>query len=360
MLLKLLNQAQYELLNYPHRKLGYYIARPFKMFAGRDNDPNDKMAYSNAVLAKAMMDYYKKHINTEEAKEIMSVVKRYYGRWAVTGHKIYGLHDAYAGMALIDVHKITNQDKYKDGIDRLFNYVMSVGTDETGALILKNERNKKLDNRYVFAETIGMVCPFLAKYGYTYDNPVATNMAINQINLFLQYGMDEKLVLPYHGYDSSNNMKMGIIGWGQAVGHLLTGMSETLAYISPDSLEYEPLRQAYRRIVDKVEAYQAEGGLYHWQLAAKEGPADTAASAMILYSIGQALENKVIISIHKSRMLRGVDALLACVQEDGSLPGASALAPEFNHYPVVFDAYPWALGPALALMTMVEEDLGEV
>lgn len=351
MLIKMLNQAQYDLLNYPRRGAGFYISRPFKAVAGKNNDPVDRLAYSNSVLAKAMMDYYKKHINSEEAREIMDVVKRYYQRWAFGGKKIYYVDDVYAGMALIDVHEITGDDRYKEFADYIVNWVMEQETDLGGSLFF---RPSKKDN-LVMAETIGYVCPFLAKYGATYSDMNATNMAITLIQNFLANGLDEKLMLPYHGYNSETGMKMGIIGWGQAVGQLMIGMAETLKYLETDRPSYENIRMAFRRIVDKVEAYQLESGLYAWQLPAKDGPVDTAATAMILYALGISLEDKVLIGIHKSRLLRGVEAIKTCIQEDGSLPGAAVPSKEPGTYPMEFGAFPWALGPALSLLVLLEE-----
>jgi len=352
MLLKLLNQAQYELLNYPHKSAGYYLARPFKLLTGRDNDPLDKMTYANASLAKAMLDYYKAHKNSEEAREIINVVKRYYNRFIFQRCKMYSPEDAYAGVALIELYNITGEHKYKDAAEAIMNYLTSLDTDPSGT-IMRNDGKKE---PYIYAETVGMTAPFLAKYGSVFEDLNATNLAVAQLQNFWSFGMDEKLVLPYHGYNYETGIKMGIIGWGQAVGKLMIGMSETLTYLDKDRPSYESIRQNYRRMVDKVEAYQAPGGLYQWQLSAKEGPADTATTAMILYSIAQSLEDKVIIGIHKSRMLRGVDALKMCIQEDGTLPGAAMVSKGFNDYPVEFSNYPWALGPVLSLMVKVEEE----
>lgn len=355
MIIKMLNQAQYELMNYPHRGIGYYLGYPVSSVSGKNKKYKDKMGYPNAVLAKAMMDYYKKHVNSEEAREIMDIVRRYYGRWNLRGKKLYSIEDAYAGMALIDVYRITGEEKYKEWIDRIYSYVMQQETDETSSFITKSKNGSK----YVSVETIGTVCPFLAKYGKVFDDPSAVNMAIIQIENYMSRGMDEKTLLPYHGYDSDSGLKMGIIGWGQAVGRLLNGLSEVLYYMDADKPSYDTIRQYYRRIVDKVETYQAEGGLYHWQLSAKDGPADTAATAQILVSIAQSLEDKVLIGIHRSRMLRGVEAIKACIQEDGTLPGAAMQADGFNNYPVEFGIFPWALGPALSLMVAVEEESTE-
>lgn len=43
--------------------------------------------------------------------------------------------------------------------------------------------------------------------------------------------MDAASGLPYHGFDSDTGVKYGIIGWGRAVGWLMSGISESLAYL---------------------------------------------------------------------------------------------------------------------------------
>ena len=350
MINKLLNKTQYELFSYPHYTVGDYLSRPFKALFSPKSKALDKFGYGNGLLARALMDYYKKNVNTEEGREVFEMVRRYYDRWIIGGCKLRSLADVYSGMALIDIYEITNKEKYKKGLDAIIKYVSLYETDEMGALLYHPEKKDKL----ICVDTIGYVCPFLAKYGAKFDDVDATSIAVTQIQAFLQNGMDEKLLIPYHGYDAETGIKYGIVGWGMAVGRLLTGMSELLNYMEPDNGNYELIKQAYRRIVDKVETYQTEGGLYNWQLCAKDGPADTGATALILYSIAQSLDNKVLIGIHKSRMLRGFEALKMCVQEDGTLPGASCDTDEFNIYPIDFDGYPWALANMLSLYVMNE------
>lgn len=347
----MLNQAQYELMNYPRMGAGYYLAKPFRDIFGVQYSHKDRMAYPNALLAKALMDFYKKNVNTEEGREVFELVKRYYDRWIFGGARIRGLEDIHAGMALMDMHRITGSEKYKNAADKLLAYLMSSETDETGSLISKNGKQ----DGYVYADTLGFVCPFLAKYGKEYMDMNAASMAISLLQNYMEFGMDNKLILPYHGYDRNTGMKYGIVGWGLATGRLMMGFSEVLYYTDPAKLGYEEVRQAYRRIVDKVEAYQLDNGLYAWQLTSRDGPVDTATTAMILYSIAQSLTDRVLIGIHKSRMLRGAEALKKCVQEDGTLPGASAECRGFNEYPIDFGSYPWALGPALSLFIMAED-----
>lgn len=349
-MLEMVKQAEKQLLEYPKRGASYGIKRVIKMIVGRSVEPKDKINWPNGLLAKSLADYYDANKNSEEAREILEVLKKYYSRWIRQNHKMYYLDDAFSGMALIDLHQITGEEKYKKAADAIAQYLFHHETDEAGSLPYR----PKQGNDYIFADAIGMVCPFLCKYGATYGDINAVNLAVTQIQNFIDFGMDAKTGLPYHGYHYESGVKYGIIGWGRAVGWLMIGMSETLAYMEPTRPSYEPIKQAYRRMVDKVEAYQLEGGLYSWQLGAKEGPVDTSATAMILYAIARSLETKVLIGIHKSRMVRGRDALWVSVKE-GQIYGCLAECQGFSMYPQVYGAYPWSLGPALSLFVMTQD-----
>ncbi len=346
-MLEMVKEAEYELLHYPKRSK---LKRGMKTLAGRKQEPADKINWPNGLLAKSLVDYYMQNKNSEEARIIIKYLQKYYDRWIKKGCKMHYLDDAFSGMALIDLHAITGEEKYKKAADAMFHYLMEHETDRAGSFPYRPKQ--KTD--YIFADGIGLVCPFLCKYGSTYQDINALNLAVMQIQNFISKGMDEKTGLPYHGYHYESGVKYGIIGWGRAVGWLMIGMAESLAYMEQSNPSYEVIKQAYRRIVDKVEAYQLEGGLYSWQLGAKEGPSDTSATAMILYAIARSLDTKVLIGIHKSRMMRGREALWNCVKE-GKIYGCLAECHGFSMYPQVYGAYPWSLGPALSLFVMTKE-----
>ena len=349
-MLEMVKEAEYELLHYPKRGPGFFLKRAIKMVAGQKQAPIDKVNWPNGLLAKALADYYMKNKNSEEERIILECLTKYFDRWISQGCRMYYLDDAYSGMALIDLHQITGEEKYKDAAECMVKYLFNHETDAAGSLPYRPEQK----NGYIFADGIGMICPFLCKYGSTYRDMNAINLAVTQMQNFISMGMDEKTGLPYHGYQYESGVKYGIIGWGRAVGWLMMGMSESLAYMEETRPSYEVIKQAYRRMVDKVEAYQLEGGLYSWQLGAKEGPVDTSATAMILYAIARSLDTKVLIGIHKSRMVRGREALWNSVKE-GKIYGCLAECQGFSMYPQIYGAYPWSLGPALSLFVMTEE-----
>lgn len=347
---EMLREAEYELLNYPERTFGYHFKRTARRMLGKKVEPMDCINWPNGLLTIGLIEYYKRHRNSEEAREIQNCLKKYYDRWIRKKCRLYFVDDAVSGIALIELHKLTGDEKYKQAADEIAGFLMGHARDGAGSLPYRPAHK----NDHIYADMTGMVCPFLCKYGIAYGSEKAIQLAVTQIQNFISFGMDPRTNLPYHGYHYKSGVKYGIIGWGRAVGWLMLGMSETLEYIGETHPAYEPVKQAYRRIVDKVEAYQLESGLYGWQLSAKEGPADTSAAAMILYSVAVSLNNGVLIGIHRSRMLRGREALLGMVQE-GKITGCLGECQGFSMYPQVYGAYPWSLGPALALFALTEE-----
>lgn len=350
---EMVKEAKYELLHYPERSPGYYLKRAVKIAAGRKVEPVDSINWPNGLLAIGLVEYYKRHKNSEEAREIQDCLKQYYDRWIGKKCRMYFVDDALSGVALIELHGITKDERYKEAADQMARFLLRHETDGAGSLPYRPGQK----NGHIYADMTGMVCPFLCKYGCVYGNDKAVRLAVNQIQNFISFGMDARTNLPYHGYHYKSGVKYGIIGWGRAVGWLMLGMSETLEYIGETHPDYESIKQAYRRIVDKVEAYQLESGLYGWQLSAKDGPADTSATAMILYSIARSLNNGVLIGIHRSRMIRGREALLGMVQE-GRIGNCLGECLGFSMYPQIYGAYPWSLGPALALFALTEEGEG--
>lgn len=331
-----------------------HVKRMIRQLMGQKVPPKDSFNWPNGLLAKALIDYYYANQNSEEAREIVVCLKKYADRFLKRKCRMYYLDDAYSGLVLIELHQLTKEEKYKQAADAVAEYLFQHETDDMGSLLYRPAQK----NGYVFADMIGLVCPFLCKYGVLYDNHTAINLAVTQITNFIAYGMDEKTGLPYHGYELESGMKYGIIGWGRAVGWLMIGMSETLALLDEHHQSYDVIKQSYRRMVDKVEAYQLAGGWYTWQLPAKEGPVDTSATAMILSAIAYSLEKKTLIGIHKSRMVRGLEALQSIVT-DGEIPNALAECQGFCMYPQTYGKYPWSLGPALSLFVRTQEKAGE-
>jgi rhamnogalacturonyl hydrolase YesR len=335
------------------------IMEQMRQMAGKQVAPLDNINWPSGLLAQALVAYYWNNLNAEISLVIKHALIKYYQRFIKSKQGFHYLDNAQAGYALIDLHQITEEEGYKTVLDNMVAYLKEHPVDDEGSLPYRPwQSDYDNGNLHIYADGIGMTCPFLARYGHTYDDPGSIALAVKQILNFCKNGMDSRTGLPYHGYDFKSKISHGIIGFGRACGWLMIGMVECLIYMDQETTEFEEIKQHFRRLVDKVEAYQRDDGFYPWLLTAKEGHFDTSATAMISYAIARGLQHDIIISIHRSRMLRGRDALLTAVDE-GKIFDCLTEHGGFGIYPQVYEAYPWSLGPTLSLCSVQLKELFE-
>lgn len=282
------------------------------------------------------------------------VLESYYGRWLKKGCPVLWLDDLLAGETLLDICKdyqdkgqedgiicAQNAEKYRKAAKKLADFGMAYPTNETGSFPYRADQNKE----HVFADTIGLACPFLYRYGALYDRQETMEVAVKQIVNFLAYGMDVSTGLPYHGYSIADDCKYGIIGWGRAVGWLLRGMSGCM------TTEYgrERLEDSYIRAVNAVLYFQRKDGYFSWQLQAAEGPADTSATGMICASLKKGIELGILKrQKYRQAVENGRGAIERAIR-NGRVYQCSGECEGFGQYPQRYGAYPWALGAALML-----------
>ncbi len=120
---------------------------------------------------------------------------------------------------------------------------------------------------WLFADTLGMLCPFACRYGVQKQDKELLNLGIRQLELFFQKGMDEKTGLPYHGYDEKNGTKYGIIGWGRACGWMLLGLSQSISVDFRSSLQEQNRRTRRQACISG----QAAGAVQPFPVCCREG-----------------------------------------------------------------------------------------
>ena len=69
-MVEMVRKAQDQLLHYPVRSAGAEVKRMIRQLLGQKVAPKDSFNWPNGLLAKALIDYYYAHQNSEEAREI--------------------------------------------------------------------------------------------------------------------------------------------------------------------------------------------------------------------------------------------------------------------------------------------------
>lgn len=290
-------------------------------------------------------------------------VEDFYQKYMEKGCPIENMDSCMHGQVILSLYESCfEQEKkaqYQAVLDKMYHYLL-VQYEKYENTIPYREHHLS----YILVDGIGMVVPFLARYGSTFQNNKSTEMAMKLLQDYWKSGMDAVSGLPYHGYDSQSGMKYGIIGWGRAVGWLLMGIVESLEYMSEETQKIWQER-AYK-LIEKCIAYQRADGGFSWQMQAVEGHLDSSTMGMLGMEISNLLDRysfdeakTVDADIEKQRYkelqkcLQKLISALECCVKAGKVLDASAECIDFAQYPQVYGSYPWSVGPYLRMMASI-------
>lgn len=343
-------EAVEQMLHYHEKNRKQRLKEFVKKAAGCRILPEDIIFWPTGLIANALAESYELW---EDKEEVLNALSIYFDRWIDRNMPIYYLDDILCGEALIDLYQLTGKEKYKTGAGKMAEYIYCLEkqeSDQAGSIPYRYGHK----NGHVYVDGIGMICPFLCKYGVSFGDVKALDIALLQIMNVFEYGMEDKLFLPYHGFEYESRIKYGIIGWGRAVGWLLAGMAGTLKFLPSGHEGYEDLRGRFIRLIDCVSAYQKENGAFAWQLEALDGPEDSSATAMIARAVSIGLECGVTDKSENREMCRklvrkAAEYISQC-EDGGRVCKASGECMGFSQYPQVYGAYPWSQGPGLSVL----------
>lgn len=279
--------------------------------------------------------------------------------------RINVLDDAITGETLLWLYERTGKSEYKIAADAIFSFLVKHEKDIVGSLIYRPVQG----NSYILADMVGMVCPFLAKYGIMFSSAEALALCEIQMINFIKYGIDTKSKLPYHGFEVANldttsdfrHVNYGIIGWGRAVGWILRGESLYLKVLSANNIEnvsenYMKIKANFIDLCDTILKYKKESNMFSWQLQATNGPTDTSGTAMIYDAILE-VENvdciKANTSIKEILNILHTEVKLSIWEyiKDGKITNVLAECLGFSMYPQIYGSYPWGQGVTLSMLS---------
>ncbi|MFI3213612.1 MAG: glycoside hydrolase family 88 protein [Eubacteriales bacterium] len=338
---EIIAQTKHQLLHYPELSGKDKIKRNIKYMLGRCGKV-DRYFWSHGLLTQGLEEAYQ----VTNDKAILDTLLAYYDSWIEKGMTLTSVEHVINGYTLIAIYEKTGHEKYKRAADKIYEFVKNHSKDADGCLPY-NQKHQNL----MFIDTIGMIAPFLCRYGKVFGCKEATTVGINQILVYLEKGMDSNSGLPYHGYQSDTGMKQGMIGWGRAVGWLLWGMVDSLEYIDSTVEGYDRLRKGYEELAVNTIAYQMDDGYFAWQVQAVDGHIDTSATGMIGYAVGKGLEIGLFESQHDimNEVVRKSKVAMIEATKNGKVMESSAECIDFAQYPQIYGNYPWAQGTGLRL-----------
>lgn len=326
-----------DLLTYPVETSKKRIKRTIKNLLGHGETAPDRFFWPHAMMAQALWQCYEASGDVK----ILSTLEEYYNKHKQDAYSIKYPDTVMNGYTLIDLYEKTGNEEYGSMLQAMVQYLKTAPKAKDGS-ILYRANQKEL----IYADTIGMIVPFMCRYGEKTGDIELQELAIKQVINFHISGIDAESGLPYHAYNADTKEKQGIIGWGRAVGWILMGIADGVDYL--DDNQKARLTDGLDKLIDATAKYQRKDGLFSWQLQAVDGPEDISATGMILSAIKTLLDQGLIDDKYKVEIDKGINAIK---ELSGLYNKCLAECEALSCYPQVYGEYPWGTA---AIVKMLE------
>ena len=325
-----------DLLTYPVETSKKRIKRTIKNLLGRAEAAPDRFFWPHAMMAQALwVDY-----EASADEKVLSILEEYYSKHESAAKNIKYPDTVMNGYTLIDLYEKTGNEKYGLVLESMAQYLKTAPKAKDGSILYRTNQKE-----VIYADTIGMIVPFMCRYGAKTGDRELQELAIKQVADFIESGIDAESGLPYHAYNAATKQKLGIIGWGRAVGWILMGIADGASYLNDN--HKARLTDGLDKLIEATIKYQRKDGLYSWQLQAIDGPEDISATGMILSAIKTLLDRGLINDNCKDVIDKGLKAIK---EQSGAYNKCLAECEALSCYPQVYGEYPWGTASLVRLL----------
>lgn len=174
------------------------------------------------------------------------------------------------GIAALNLESEYLETKYLAFSDAVYKLIEN-NYDKNGLVFYRDKQE------IIYYDTIGMIVPFLVKYYNHTKNEKAITIAKNQIQFYLDYGIDRITGMPSHAIHLETKVKVGSINWGRGIGWYFLGLKAIVDFDGSFSEEYNLLSKNILKLKNSR-------GLWS-QFPGSSNETDTSATLMILYCL---------------------------------------------------------------------------
>lgn len=206
-------------------------------------------------------------------------------------------------------------------------------------------------SKYRLVDTIGMICPFLVRFGKMYDKPELTELAILQLERYMQFGIHPYTSIPSHAYHIESKMPLGIYGWGRGAGWYAIGLIDSYEELSHTHPKKEFLRNKIKELGIALVTYQRLDGGWGDSIFINDNIYDSSITAMAVYFLKKAQYLNIISdSIYVEAIQNGTKKLKMSTRIDGTVDFSQGDTKGIGNYSTVFREFPFTQGIVLSLL----------
>ncbi len=208
------------------------------------------------------------------------------------------------GASMIDVYQTVKRDDYKVYIEKAAKHI----TEDQDRLEDGTLARKFPHEMTIWADDLYMSVPFLARMGKLSGDKRYWDDAILQIKNFTKYLWDQSKELYWHCY-YTDLKRNGVAHWGRCNGWIIMAKVNLLNYLPENYPGREDIIKDLERQILGIAKYQSADGLWHQLLDKNDSYLESSCSAMFIYGIARAVNQKWIDPRYGSIAIRGWEGL---------------------------------------------------
>lgn len=324
------------------RRLGAHLRR--LVGSTPREEEHDWTVALNALGAEVA---HREHRRDEDLLALRSLFDRTLNRDGEWVTPVRTVAHCMKGYSLAYLLELTGDRRYEQGLRSLGAFLLSVHPRASDNCLPYVPQSNEL-----LVDTLGMICPLLARLAERMNIPDARVLALRQLETFVLENVDTDTCLPYHGYYAGGPRHLGLHGWGRGTGWYLLGLADTLLEIERGGESWERLRDAFQRAVGSLRRYQRPDGHWHWAILHERTDYDSSATALIGYAILRGMRGGLLEESNRPIIESAIRALMQSTRPDGLVDHSSAECRGLGRYPMGYGPRPWLQGSATAFAAL--------
>jgi len=288
--------------------------------------------YPRAYLFYGLSEFFVKTQKQIKLKELKKTFDNFIGFGNHNTFEINRIDQIPFGLTALTLYEEFGEVKYLDFSKQLYVYLLKLrGKD--GIISYREGQD------VVFADTLGMIVPFLIKYNKYRENENLLELAKLQLDYYIQHGIDKASFIPSHAIHRTTKVKVGSINWGRGISWYLIALSNY--YHQTGEFEKE-----FKNVLATLNKLRTPEGLWQ-QFPGSYGKFDASASTTFLYSLGFNEDTKM-------ERIEILDKLKPYLRVDGCILETSGDTYGPNHYSSFFGKSEFTQGMLLLLLSKLK------
>jgi unsaturated rhamnogalacturonyl hydrolase len=242
----------------------------------KSNRNHERYNYPKAFLFAGLSEYAFVHRDSVLMREVANLFEPFLEEEGVPSFEFTIIDQVPFGITAMHLYQFYGDLKYKKLADYFFLQVQKIANQHPHRLVAYRPHHLY---KIYFNDTLGMICPFLIRYGALFSEPRALELAKIQLEYFTEQGIDNETFLPAHAISQPHDIKVGPHNWGRGIGWYLFSIAEYLKYLDDDSF-----REKSDGLFATLDVLKTEESLWS-QFPGSSAQFDASATLMIMYSI---------------------------------------------------------------------------